>query len=663
MKKSFFYRIMILSLGVLLASIIACQNPHGTGGQTSGGGTTNPGGQTPGGGTVNPKTDQEKVEAAKAALKLRVNGKVRDWINLSRWGAYNTSISWTSSPSEIINTNEPDVGKVTRQDDDAVVTLTATITKGSATATKTFTVTVYGKNQELVDQAVQHMSQEPPAFVMGSGTPPETMTLQKTSHIGYDQVDFEWKAQPEGSVTFTDNLHNPSQVIGTVMQPEASAEKKTVTLTATAKKGNSTASRTFTVTVYPKNQNPSLTELLTQIMSTIPVETDKHIPLMSTVANGYNLIWTSSDTDVLNPAYDDRNVKRDLVDRKVKLTAKLEKLSGTLETLQKEKEVTVKAQTKFDNCELVGDLLTMKDDGTATAVYRVQINADAKTITAVAEKVAVKGTLMTLDAAKQQQLAELDPMVQYYRSLLSLCDKEIVTLQDIKDAEAQIAPEVATMSDEEFFNGFFEDSYPYEDFKTKTEEEKTQFLKENILNPMKEGIYNNFQISPDTPLEQALAQAKEQHIARISANIENAKKQRTYTYRVDNYNNRLATDASYVIGTPWYQQHGQYSYDDWDSPDIEHISLSSEAEGNGSTYNVSISIQKKGSPDEDRFQASGYDGSGAITAENRGGKQITVTVTDNGSGKVEITSTGEVSCTAKELTFRGEEISNHPLRN
>ena len=154
-----------------------------------------------------------------------------------------------------------------------------------------------------------------------------------------------------------------------------------------------------------------------------------------------------------------------------------------------------------------------------------------------------------------------------------------------------------------------------------------------------------------------------EHIAMYVNDIENAKKQRTYTYRVDNYNNRLATDASYVIGTPWYQQHGQYSYDDWDSPDIEHISLSSEAEGNGSTYNVSISIQKKGSPDEDRFQASGYDGSGAITAENRGGKQITVTVTDNGSGKVEITSTGEVSCTAKELTFRGEEISNHPLRN
>ena len=659
MKKSFFYRIMILSLGVLLASIIACQNPHGTGGQTSGGGTTNPGGQTPGGGTVNPKTDQEKVEAAKAALKLRVNGKVSDWINLSRNGGYGVDIRWTSSPTGIINTNDSDLGRITRPEDDTEVTLTATITKGSATATKTFTVTVYGKNQELVDRAVQHMSQEPPAFVMGSGTPPETMTLQKTSHIGSDQVDFEWKAQPEGSVTFSDAGYF---IIGTVIQPEASAEKKTVTLTATARKGNSTASRTFTVTVYPKNQNPSLTELLTQIMATVPAETDKHIPLMSTVANGYNLTWSSSDTNVLDPAHGDRNVKRDLVDRKVKLTAKLEKLSGTLETLQKEKEVTVKAQTKFDNCELVGDLLTMKGgDGTATAVHRVQINADAKTITAVAEKVAVKGTLMTLDAAKQHMLAELDPMVQYYRSLLSLCDKEIVTLQDIKDAEAQTEPEVATMSDEEFFNGFFKDSYSYADFEKKSAEEKTQFFKENILNPIKERIYNDFQISPDTPLEQVLAQLKEQESARISARIENAKKQRTYTYRVDNYNNRLDTDASYVTGTPWYQQHGQYSYNDWYSPDIQHIGLSSRAEGNGK-YDVSIEIEKNGSSRE-WFSAFGYNGSGDITAKTHdGSKQITVTVTDNGSGKVEVTSTGEVSCTAKELTFRGEEISNHPLR-
>ena len=667
MKKSFFYRIMVLSIGALLAGIIACKNPaspdpvkpdqnvqkpsdNGSGG----GGTPNPGGQTPGGGTVNPKTDQEKVDAAKAALELRVNGKVSNWINLRRRGVYNTSISWTSSPSGIISTNDSDLGNVTRPEDDAVVTLTATITKGSATATKTFTVTVYGKNQEQADRAIQYMSQQPPAFVMGSGTPPETMTLQKTYDSGSDQVAFEWKAQPEGSVTFSEDAYN--NIIGTVMQPEASAEKKTVTLTATAKKGNSTASRTFTVTVYPKNQEPSLTELLTQIMAAIPAETDKHIPLTRTVANGYTLTWTSSDTDVLDPVYSS-DAKRDLVDRKITLTAELSK-GGQSETAQK--EVTVKAQTKFDNCELVGDLLTMKgDDGTATAVYRVQINADAKTITAAAVKVAVEGRLMTLDAAKQQELAEIERYVQYHRSLLSLCDKSIVTLQDLKDAVAPIEPEVATMSDEEVFHAIFGKEAPYEDFKNKTVAEKTQFLKEYYLNPMKERIYNDFQISPDTPLEQALAQMKEQQTAHINARIENAKKQRTYTYRVG-YN--LHTEALYVSGTPWYQQHGQYRYDDWSSPDIQRISLSSRAKGNGK-YDVSIEIKKNGSSGE-QFSAFDYDGSGAITAKTHdGSKQITVTVTDKGSGKVEVTSTGEIPFTAKELTFRGEEIYNHPLRN
>ena len=112
MKKSFFYRIMVLSLGALLAGIIACKNPaspepvnpeqnvqtpsdNGLGG----GGTPKPGEPTPGGGggdgpaptpnPVNPQTDQERVEAAKAALELRVNennGKVKYRIYLLRRG-------------------------------------------------------------------------------------------------------------------------------------------------------------------------------------------------------------------------------------------------------------------------------------------------------------------------------------------------------------------------------------------------------------------------------------------------------------------------------------------------------------------------------------------------------------------------------------------------
>ena len=362
--------------------------------------------------------------------------------------------------------------------------------------------------------------------------------------------------------------------------------------------------------------------------------------------------------------YGGSNVNRDFVDRKVTLTATLSK-DGQSES--KQKEVTIKKQTKFDNCELAGDLLTMKDDnGTATAVYRVQIDAGAKKITATAEQAVYNGTLMTLDAIKQQQLAQIEPMVQFYRSLFSLCDKPIVTLKELKDAYAKAEPEAATASDEEFFNAVFEDSGSYAEFLNKSAEEQTQIIKEKFLNPMKESVYKWWQIPPDTPLEQALAQGKEQQTARINARIENAKKPRTYTYRVEF--NRLYTEALYVSGTPWYQQPGPGAYLHYDHNDIDpdHIkvaSLSTTDQGNGK-YNVSISIRKKGSPNEDRFQASGYDGSGAITAKtDDGSKQITVTVTDDGAGSVKVTSTGEVSFTDKRLGFRGHSIPRNPLWN
>ena len=670
MKKSFFYRVMALSIGALLAGIIACKNPaspepvnpeqnvqtpsdNGSGG--GGGGGSGGGGIAP---PVNQKADQEKVDAAKAVLELRVNGKVSWWINLPSRGAYDTSISWTSSPSGIIKTNAPRLGSVvTQPEEDTEVTLTATITKGSATATKTFTVTVYGKNHQLVDQAVQYM-QQPPAFVMGSGT--STITLRKTYDSGSNQVDFEWKADPEGSVTFADDPYNPSKVIGTVIQPEPPAEKKTVTLTATAKKGNATASRTFTVIVYPKNQTPSLDELLTQIMATVPAATDKDIPLISTVASGYHLAWATPNNSVLEISGNyAKIITRDLVDRKATLTAKLSKESSPSETAQKEKEVTVKAQTKFDNCELAGDLLTMRDyRGIVSAVYRVQINADAKTITAAAEKVAVEGTLMTLDAAKRQQFARIDTIIQAYRSLLSLCDKETVTLQDIKEAVIQMNPGTTTMSDEEAFEWITDKKESYDNFKDKNAEEKSQFLK-SFLNKSKTEMYRYLSLPSDTPLEQALAQMKEQQIEYINTRIENAKKQHIYTYSIKY--DRLDTEAPYVSGAPWYrQERGSYSF--WDNSDnIKSVTIYGRLQNDGK-YEVSIGIRKKDSERSDWFSAFGYDGSGAITAKNRDDKQITVTVTEKGPRKAEVVCTGEISF-IKELTFRGYPIPDSPLWN
>ena len=204
-------------------------------------------------------------------------------------------------------------------------------------------------------------------------------------------------------------------------------------------------------------------------------------------------------------------------------------------------------------------------------------------------------------------------------------------------------PEVAMMSDEEVFRMLCGKVASYEDFKNKSEEEKTQVLKEHYLNPMKEYVYSEFQIPSDTPLEQVLAQVKEQESAIITARFENRKKPHTYTYRIEY--KWLGTEMPYVTGTPWYRQPGTYSF---------RSNLGSGIQN--------VRIRKKDSPQDDRFDASGYNGSGDITAKTGDGKQITVTVTDKGSGKVEVACAGAVSFT-EELTFRGNPIPRNPLWN
>ena len=165
-------------------------------------------------------------------------------------------------------------------------------------------------------------------------------------------------------------------------------------------------------------------------------------------------------------------------------------------------------------------------------------------------------------------------------------------------------------------------------------------------------MHRYLSLPSDTPLEQALAQMKEQQIEYINTRIENAKKQHIYTYSIKY--DRLDTEAPYVSGAPWYrQERGSYRFWD-DSDNIKFVKIYGRLQNDGK-YEVSIGIRKKDSERSDWFSAFGYDGSGAITAKNRDDKQITVTVTEKGPRKAEVVCTGEISFT-KELTFRGKEI-------
>lgn len=95
------------------------------------------------------RTDSEIVGAVKESLEIGyAKGdsaqSVTSSLTLPTKGTEDTIISWTSSNPAVITA----YGGVVRQIEDAAVTLTATIVKGDATATKTFSVLV--KASELV---------------------------------------------------------------------------------------------------------------------------------------------------------------------------------------------------------------------------------------------------------------------------------------------------------------------------------------------------------------------------------------------------------------------------------------------------------------------------------------------------------------------------------
>lgn len=91
------------------------------------------------------QSDSESVALAKAALTFdtiknqnSAADNIQTALTLSTQGAYDTTISWASSHANVISTT----GAVTPQSSDTTVTLTATITKGSSSDTKSFVLVV-----------------------------------------------------------------------------------------------------------------------------------------------------------------------------------------------------------------------------------------------------------------------------------------------------------------------------------------------------------------------------------------------------------------------------------------------------------------------------------------------------------------------------------------
>ena len=80
-------------------------------------------------------------------LETKIPSVTKTDIVLPKIGAYDTTITWSSSNEESINS-----GKVKRSEEDVTVALIATITKGESTLTKKFNVLVKGVLQEVGEE-------------------------------------------------------------------------------------------------------------------------------------------------------------------------------------------------------------------------------------------------------------------------------------------------------------------------------------------------------------------------------------------------------------------------------------------------------------------------------------------------------------------------------
>ncbi|SDC89628.1 family 43 glycosylhydrolase [Nocardioides lianchengensis] len=179
-------------------------------------------------------TDANRVAGDKDALSLGDVSAVTANLALPTTGAFGSAVAWASSDPSVISTT----GAVTRPGvgaDPAQVTLTATITKGASSETKTFAATVLpaDSDQSKADAAAAALALVHADDVRGH------LTLPATGRHG-------------STVTWASSAPAVVSTTGLVTRPAHGAGDTSVTLTATVTVGAATATRAIPLTVREK---------------------------------------------------------------------------------------------------------------------------------------------------------------------------------------------------------------------------------------------------------------------------------------------------------------------------------------------------------------------------------------------------------------------------
>ena len=260
-------------------------------------------------------------------------------LTLPKTGKNGSAIAWTFTNDyfyqglQVARMIDPD-GKVTRPPFTAgekTVTLTATLTLGSAAATKNFEVTVLAvpaTDQEAVDADADALMEE--SILNGNASADSVMKTLSLPTAGENGSTITWES--------SNSLYLAAD--GTVSRPAYSTGDQSVTLTAALTKGEASTQKKFSLTI--KRQNATEEELLFEGCDwldesrTLGADNLSQYAVMSGLslpdetANGLSITWKSGSPDFIS---DDGTVTRPIAgaeNQPVTLTATLSNSSGSM---------------------------------------------------------------------------------------------------------------------------------------------------------------------------------------------------------------------------------------------------------------------------------------------------------------------------------------------
>ena len=237
-------------------------------------------------------TEADAVAAAKAALAVEFAhgdsaSAVTQDLGLPSSGMYDSVVAWSSSNPAVVS-NEGSVHRPT--DSDANVTLTATITIGSASDTKLFPVTVKFRISEA--QAIVNAAKAALAIEFAPGEDASNVTKNLTLPTSLNHATITWQSSDPAVIT----------AAGAVTQPQNADAN--VTLTATITSGSASDTKQFPIVVKQMSEAAARVAMAKANLAVgfflgDDASSVTHNVTLLTTLHGTSITWASSDPAVI----------------------------------------------------------------------------------------------------------------------------------------------------------------------------------------------------------------------------------------------------------------------------------------------------------------------------------------------------------------------------